>query len=89
MALKAAVHQRGQPSKSAERNSKAEVQSLGEPPENLTKWELKQCKSGKKKEVNKNLNASKPSESKHAKKNKSNSNEKKVFEPVGKSIRGS
>ena len=69
--------------------NKAEAKTLGEPPENLTKRELKQWKSGKKKEVNKNLNALKPSESKHAKKKRSNSNEKKVFEAVGKSIKGS
>ena len=84
VALKPAIQWRGQPSKSAERNSEAEAQSLGEPSENLTKGELKQWKSGKKKEVNKNLNALKPSESKHAKKKRSNSNEKKVFEAVGK-----
>ena len=88
MALKPAIQWRGQPSKSAERNSKAEAQSLGEPPENLTKRELKQWKSGKKKEVNKNLNASKPTESKHAEKNRSNANEKTVLEAVEREYEG-
>merc|ERR1712020_16919 len=52
------------------------TQSLGKPPENLSKKELKQWKGEKKKEMNKNSNASKATESKYAEKNRSNLNEK-------------
>ena len=63
-------------------------QGLGKPPDNLNKKELKKWKIEKKKEVNKNLNASKPTESKYAEKSRSNTNEKTVFESLKREYDG-